>query len=187
MPSTHNGSGTTAPSGGIGARAGEKPTGEHVDKMVGPGAWPETHESVFTDRATQLNEKLSALRGALAGWGSHQASIFNGPHVWSGVGASAGGGKVEAHAQAMRDHEQQLRDAIGWCNEAAGHIGTAKQRVDENVNAGIDEINQTLDAATESDQDPTAAIDAIVQRKYGKNESTNNVETVGFSDTKVCR
>ena len=140
--------------------------------MVGPGAWPETDESVFTDRATQLNEKLSALTAALDGWGSHQASIFNGPHVWSGVGASAAGGKVEANAQAMRDHEQQLRDAIGWCNEAAGHIGTAKQSITDNVNAGIDEINQTLDAASQSDKDPTAAIDAIVQRKYDENVST---------------
>ncbi|KAA0080621.1 hypothetical protein CIW52_23790 [Mycolicibacterium sp. P9-64] len=140
--------------------------------MVGPGAWPETDESVFSDRAIQLNEKLSALKGALEGWGSHQASIFNGPHVWSGVGASAAGGKVEANAQAMRDHEQQLRDAIGWCNEAASRIGSAKQSIYDNVTTGIDEINQTLDAASQSDQDPTAAIDAIVQRKYGENVAT---------------
>ena len=172
MASLRSGGGTSAPIGSIGARAGEKPSGEHVDEMVGPGAWPDTHESVFTDRATQLNEKLSALRGALEGWGTHQASIFNGPHVWSGVGASAAGGKVESNAQAMRNHEQQLRDAISWCNEAAGHIGTAKQSITENVNAGIDEINQTLGAASQSDKDPTAAIDAIVQRKYGENVAT---------------
>ena len=172
MASLRSGGGTSAPIGSIGARAGEKPSGEHVDEMVGPGAWPDTHESVFTDRATQLNEKLSALRGALEGWGTHQASIFNGPHVWSGVGASAAGGKVESNAQAMRNHEQQLQDAISWCNEAAGHIGTAKQSITENVNAGIDEINQTLGAASQSDKDPTAAIDAIVQRKYGENVAT---------------
>ena len=168
--------------GVIGARSTEKPTGEHAEKMVGPGAWPETDESVFTDRASQLNEKLSALKGALDGWGSHQASIFNGPHVWSGVGAAAAGGKVEAHAQAMRNHEQQLRDAISWCNEAAGHIGTAKQSILENVNAGIDEINQTLDQASQSDQDPGAAIDAIVQRKYGENVATlgNAAKMLGF-------
>lgn len=98
MPSTHSGSATSAQSGGIiGATATDKPSGEHVDKMVGPGEWPETDGSVSTDRATQLGEKLLALT--------------------------------------------------------------------------------TLQAA----------IDTVVHRKHGKNESTNNVETVGFSDTKVCR
>ncbi|MEA2742447.1 MAG: hypothetical protein QOG25_818, partial [Acetobacteraceae bacterium] len=166
----------------ISTKTTEKPMGEHAEKMVGPGAWPETDESVFTDRATQLGEKLSALTGALEGWGSHQASIFNGIHVWSGSGANAAGTRVEANAQAMRDHEQQLRDAIGWCNEAAGHIGTAKQLINDNVKAGIGEINQTLDAASESDQDPTAAIDAIVQRKYGENVATlgNTAKMLGF-------
>jgi hypothetical protein len=171
----------------ISIKATDRPVGEHAEKMVAPGAWPETDGSVFTGRATQLGEKLSALTRALAGSRTRRASIVNGIHVWSGVAASAAGKKAEADAQAMRDYEQQLRDAIGWCNEAAGHIETAKQTVNENVKAGTFEINQTLDAATESDQDPTAAVDANVQRKYGKNGSTNNVETVGFSDTTVCR
>src|SRR3954447_9677959 len=120
MPSTQNSGVTSAPGHSlIGARAGEHPIGDgYTQRMTGPGAWPETHESVFTERATQLGEVLSGLTGAIEGWAAHKASIFNGDHVWVGSGAGAANAKVGDHLQAMQQHQQQLRDAIGWCNQA---------------------------------------------------------------------
>jgi hypothetical protein len=62
-----------------------KPSGPHADEMTALGAWPESDEDVYTNRANELDGVLSKLDGALSVWQSHQASIFNGPHVWSGV------------------------------------------------------------------------------------------------------
>ena len=75
-----------------------------------------------------------------------------------------------------------FKTLITWCNEAAGHIVTAKQSIKDNVTAGLDEINNTQDAASQSDQDPTAAIEAIVHRKYGENVGTLSdlAKSLGF-------
>ena len=77
---------------------------------------------------------------ALVTWQSHQATIFNGAHVWSGDASKAAGAAVEGATKAMQDHRQQLRDAIAWCNDAATNIVDAKDTITSNVTAGQQEI-----------------------------------------------
>ena len=93
--------------------------------MTGSGAWPETDEDAYTNRATELSEILSKVDGTLTSWQSHQAAIFNGPHVWSGDASKAAGAAVDGATKALQEHQQQLRDAIASCNDAASHIVNA--------------------------------------------------------------
>src|SRR5882757_9700006 len=186
MASTNSSGVTSAPGhSAIGARAGDRPiAGEYAERMIGPRAWPETHESVFTERATQLGAVLAGLTGAVEGWAAHTASIFNGDHVWVGSGAGAANAKVGASLQAMLDHQQQLRDAIGWCDQAVGHIGAAKETIRGDVQAGIDDINGKLEAVSGTDHDPTDAIEAVVQRTYDKNRGAlkDLATSLGYKD-----
>ena len=61
-----------------------KPSGPYAGEMTGPGAWPETDEDIYTNRAEELGRIRTAVTDALVTWENHQASIFNGVHVWSG-------------------------------------------------------------------------------------------------------
>ena len=90
-------------SGGI-AMGKSKPSGPHAAEMTGPGAWPETDEDVFTDRANELSGILSKVDAALSTWQGHQATIFNGVHVWSGDASKAAGAAVDGATKAMQDH-----------------------------------------------------------------------------------
>ena len=58
-----------------------KPSGPHANEMTGPGAWPETDEDVFTNRANELGSILAKVDAALSSWQQHRATIFNGVHV----------------------------------------------------------------------------------------------------------
>ena len=118
-----------------------RPTGPHAGEMTGAGAWPETDEDIYTNRANELGG-ISDRRStdALMTWQSHQATIFNGVHVWSGDASKAAGAAVDGATKALKEHQQQLRDAIEWCNDAAGNIVSAKDTITSNVTAGQQEI-----------------------------------------------
>jgi len=58
-----------------------RPPGPHSNDMTRSGAWPETDEDVYSNRAKELGGVLSTVTAALETWQSQQASIFNGPHV----------------------------------------------------------------------------------------------------------
>ena len=124
-----------------------KPTGPYANEMTGPGAWPETDETTYTNRATELGKTLASVTESLTTWQQHQASIFNGVHVWSGDASKAAGGAVEGATKALQNHAQQLRDAISWCNEAATHISNAKDAIASNVAAAQQEIHSIKQAA----------------------------------------
>ena len=74
-----------------------RPSGPHAAEMTGPGAWPEADEDAFTDRADELSGVLSKVNAALSSWQGHQATIFNGVHVWSGDASQAAGAAVPIH------------------------------------------------------------------------------------------
>lgn len=163
---------------GSGVRA--RPTGQYASEMTGAGAWPETDESLFTDRASSLGGVLSQAAKAREGWQTNQASIFNGVHVWAGEGASKAGAVVEKHASEMISHEQRMRDAISWCEKAAESITTAKDVICDNVAKGQEEIRQLEREAANQDIDATNAIQSVVNRKYFENFDTVNKLAVGL-------
>src|SRR4051812_29142858 len=149
-----------------------KPTGPHSGEMTGPGAWPETDEDAYSNRARELGGILSSVSTALDAWQCQQASIFNGPYVWSGDASKRAGAAVDGATKAMQAHQQQLRDAIAWCNDAATNIVSAKDTITSNVGAGQQEIQTIEKTAARTNQNPEGAIRAVVERKYGENVST---------------
>ena len=134
----------------------------------------------YTERANELGGILSSVDTALATWQGHQASIFNGPHVWSGDASKAAGAAVEGATKAMQEHQQQLRDAIKWCTDAAANIVSAKDTITSNVTAGQHEIHTIEKTAAKTNQNPDGAIQAVVERKYGENVATINALAVGL-------
>jgi hypothetical protein len=118
-----------------------RPSGAYANEMAGSGAWPETDEDTYTKRANELSAILSSVDTALEKWQSHQASIFNGPHVWSGDASKSAAAAVDGATKAMQQHQRQLRDAIRWCTDAAGNIVGAKDTITTNVTAGQQEIH----------------------------------------------
>src|SRR6185295_803042 len=157
-----------------------RPTGPHSGEMTGEGTWPETDEDVYTNRATELGRTLTAVTDVLMTWENHQASIFNGVHVWSGDASKAAGAAVDGATRALKTHQQQLRDAISWCNDAAGNIVSAKGTITSNVTAGQLEIHAIEQTAVKTNNNPDGVIRAIVQRKYGENVATINALAVGL-------
>lgn len=153
---------------------GDKPTGPYAKEMTGQGAWPETSESQFSDRALQLGAKQVELIRSAESWGSHMASIFNGDHVWSGTGAIAAGAEVRQRAMAVERHQQQFNGAIAWCNEASGHIVSAKDAIRANVRAGQKDVDVAIKNAADTKTRSTEAIQAIVNRKFYENFATVN-------------
>src|SRR6478735_6273977 len=117
-----------------------KPSGPHSAEMTGPGAWPETDEDVFNERANQLSGILTKVDSALSNWQGHQATIFNGVHVWSGDASKAAGAAVEGATKALQDHAAQLRGAIDWCRNASSNIVVAKDTISTNVTVAQQEI-----------------------------------------------
>lgn len=131
---------------GRGVEADDRPSGGYKDKMVGPGAWPETPESTFTGRSTQLGAIHKDLTRAKEGWQSGQ-SYLKSEQTWSGVSATAANVKVDAHTKAMEAHERQLTTAAGWSDEAAGLIGQVKDTIRGTIKMALDVIDDTLEAA----------------------------------------
>ncbi|ORB12646.1 hypothetical protein BST34_26610 [Mycolicibacterium monacense DSM 44395] len=148
--------------------------------MTGSGAWPETDESVFNDRAEALRGKLTELTSANETWEGHRSSIFNGTHIWSGTGAGKASLKADKSSQSMRQHEDQLRAAITWCDEAASKIVGAKETISTNVRSAQADIERILREAAEKDQDPTAAVQSLVNREYFENFDTVSQLAVGL-------
>jgi hypothetical protein len=151
-----------------------KPSGPHAAEMTAPGAWPETDEDAFTERANELSGVLSKLDTALSTWQGHQATIFNGVHVWSGDASKAAGAAVEGAAKAMKDHARQLRGAIDWCKNAAATIVVAKDTITSNVTAAQQEIQSIEKTAAKNNQNPDGAIQTLVQREYKENADVVN-------------
>ncbi len=143
--------------------------------------WPapghgRTDEDIYTNRANELGDILSKVDGALGKWQSHQASIFNGPHVWSGDASNSAGAAVDGATKALQEHQQQLRDAREWCKNAATNIGNVKETITTNVKAGQQEIGDIEKTAARTNHSPDAAIRAVVERKY--NENVHTIETL---------
>lgn len=128
---------------GGGIEANDRPKGEYQDRMVGPGAWPETPASVFANRSTQLGAIHKNLTQAKEGWQSDQ-SYLKSENTWAGVSATAANTKVDTHTKAMEAHEQQLTTAAGWCDEAAGLIGQVKETIRGTIKTALSVINDTL-------------------------------------------
>src|SRR5262245_52023421 len=135
-----------------------RPSGPHAAEMTGPGAWPEADEDVFSERANELGGILNKVDAALTSWQGHQATIFNGVHVWSGDASKAAGAAVEGATKAMQDLAKQLRDAIEWCKTAAGDIIVAKDLITSNVTAAQEEIQSIEEAAAKNNQNPDTLI-----------------------------
>ena len=135
-----------------------RPSGPHAAEMTGPGAWPETDEDVFTQRANELGGVLTKVNAALTTWQGHQATIFNGVHVWSGDASKAAGAAVEGATKAMQNHAKQLTDAIAWCNNAATTIGVVKDTISSNVTAAQQEIQSIEKTAGKNNQNLEGAI-----------------------------
>ena len=83
----------------------------------------------------------------------------------------------------MQSHQQQLRDAITWCKDAAASIVNAKETVKTNVKAAQVEIRLIEDVAAQSGQDSTEAVRTIVGREYDENVATINALAVGLGGT----
>ena len=145
-----------------------KPTGPHAAEMTGFGAWPETDEDVFTNRANELDGIISKVDAALGGRQSHQAAIFNGPHVWSGDASKQAGAAVDGAGKALQEHRQQLKDARDWCRNAAINIVNVKDTVTGNVEAGQHENGTIEKTAAKANQSPDAAIRSIAEQKSTK-------------------
>lgn len=128
---------------GGGIEANDRPKGEYQDRMVGPGAWPETPASVFANRSSQLGAIHKDLTQAKEGWQSDQ-SYLKSENTWAGVSATAANTKVDTHTKAMEAHEQQLTKAAGWCDEAAGLIGQVKETIRGTIKTALGVINDTL-------------------------------------------
>src|SRR5262245_59129902 len=151
-----------------------KPSGPHAAEMPGPGAWPEADEDAFSRRAAELSGILTKVDAALSSWQGHQATIFNGVHVWSGDASKAAGTAVEGATKAMQGHARQLRDAIDWCKNAAATIVVAKDTITSNVTAAQQEIQSIEKAAAKNNQNSDGAIQTLVQREYKENADVVN-------------
>lgn len=160
--------------------AGEKPSGPYAEEMTGSGAWPETDESVFADRAQGLRTKLVELISASETWEGHRSATFNSANVWSGCGASNAGAKVEKSSQALSQHVEQLQTAISWCDEAASKVIGAKEKISTNVRSAQADIEELVRSAAVNDEDPTAAIRALVNSEYFENFYTVSRLAVGL-------
>jgi len=134
-----------------------KPSGPYANEMAGPGAWPETDEDTYTNRANELDGILSKVDAALEKWQSHQASIFNGPHVWSGDASKQAGAAVDGATKALQERQRQIRDARDWCRNAATNIVNLKDTVTNNVEAGQQEIGTIEKTAAKTNRNPDAA------------------------------
>lgn len=154
---------------GRGVEADDRPSGGYKDKMVGPGAWPETPESTFTGRSTQLGAIHKDLTRAKEGWQSGQ-SYLKSEQTWSGVSATAANVKVDAHTKAMEAHERQLTTAAGWSDEAAGLIGQVKDTIRGTITMALDVIDDTLEAAEGKNTD--SAISKIQDHANECNKAT---------------
>jgi hypothetical protein len=159
-----------------------KPTGQYANQMTGPGAWPETDEDAFSQRAAELSDILTKVDGALSAWQGNQATIFNGVHVWSGDASKAAGAAVEGATKAMQGHAAQLRDAIAWCKHAAANIVGAKDTITHNVTVAQREIQLIEKKAAQNNQNPEGAIRTLVEREYGENVVTINALASGLAD-----
>ena len=80
----------------------------------------------------------------------------------------------------MRAHQQQLDDAITWCNTAANNIVSAKDTITKNVTAAQQEIKTIEDTAALTGLDPNGDVRAIVEREYGENVATIDALAVGL-------
>lgn len=154
---------------GRGVEADDRPSGGYKDKMVGPGAWPETPESTFTGRSTQLGAIHKDLTRAKEGWQSGQ-SYLKSEQTWSGVSATAANVKVDAHTKAMEAHERQLTTAAGWSDEAAGLINQVKTTIHGTIRMALDVIDDTLKAADGENTD--SAIGKIQDHANECNKAT---------------
>ena len=93
---------------------------------------------------------------------------------------NAAGAKVEAYTKAMKAHQQQLDDAITWCNTAASNIVSAKDTITANVTAAQQEIKTIEDTAALTGLDPNGDVRAVVEREYGENVATIDGLAVGL-------
>ena len=100
--------------------------------------------------------------------------------MWSGDASKAAGAAVDGATKALQEHQQQLRDAISWCNDAAANIVSAKDTITSNVTAGQHEIQTIEKTAAKTNQNPDGAIQAVVERKYGENVATIDALAVGL-------
>ncbi|WP_243858289.1 hypothetical protein [Mycobacterium sp. DL440] len=154
----------------MGIEGYKKPEGDPRAAMVGPGAWPETDESDFTDRNTTFDGIHSKLTGAMDGWKSGQ-SYLKAEHTWFGVAATTANGKVDTHTKAMEQHEQQLITAKGWFGEAAGLINKVKGAIVETVETAVDVINDTISKSNENNTDSKTAVKNIKEKAYAINQT----------------
>lgn len=157
----------------------------YAQQMKGPGAWPETDESQLHAHQTLLRGVLDTLKGAHDKWSGHSGTVFA-PNNWSGKSATAGQSKSESHHSEMSRVEQHIRDTISWCGEAAGHITAVKDKINKNVDSGLDEISDFIRKASDPDnkisgEDLQRKIDEIIKRKRGENASTltDHAESIG--------
>ncbi len=113
-------------------------------------------------------------------WQGHQATIFNGVHVWSGDASKAAGAAVEGATKALQDHAAQLRGAIDWCRNASSNIVVAKDTISTNVTVAQQEIQSIEKTAAKENQNPDDAIQALVKREYGENIAVVNAFAMAF-------
>ncbi|KUI22413.1 hypothetical protein AU194_06495 [Mycobacterium sp. GA-2829] len=137
--------------------------------MTGAGAWPETDESLFTNRAADLSQGKAALEGAKSGWSESQALIFNGPTVWTGTAAGKADAKVSDHGQHMVTHGQQYAAAIDSARLAAEDIGNTKDAIRKNVRLAQGEISERERQAAAEGRDAIGEIHSYVNDEYIKN------------------
>ena len=86
----------------------------------------------------------------------------------------------------MKAHQQQLDDAITWCNTAATNIVSAKDTITANVTAAQKEIHTIEKTAAKTGQNPNGVIRALVEREYGENVATLNGLAEGLGQAWAC-
>lgn len=148
----------------------EKPKGGHFDRMVGPGAWPETEESEFSNRQAEILGIRQRLTGAKESWQTHQ-SYLDSEATWAGTSARAANARVEQHTKSMVAHEHQLEKVEKWCGEAIGLIGTVKEAIIGTVNSAVEAINEAAADADKNETDASSKIEKIKDLAYDFNKS----------------
>ncbi len=126
------------------------------------------------ERANELSGVLTKVNTALSTWQGHQATIFNGVHVWSGDASKAAGAAVESATKAMQNHARQLGDAIAMVQHLGHHHLGRQGHHHLQCHCGSTGNSVDRKTAAKNNQNPDGAIQTLVQREYKDNAGVVN-------------
>ncbi len=163
-----------------------RPTGDHADRMLEPGGWPDADEDVLYDRARRFDEVLREVTHVLETSREQRTQVFDGG-IWSGAAADGAAGALDSRIDQLATLRDDLASAITWHDQVRGSVVLAKSYIGDNVataNLRIAVIES--DTALEAEE-RTAAIELVVNSTLGANLGIVADTAAGIQSTTASR